>query len=298
MNTSFADFWDIALPWLATHGLRIIFIAVGGWLSNIIGRVFIERIVRGAIRREKQSSETAEKKREDTLIRIFRSALRIIIWILATTLILSEMGIEVGPIIAAAGVLGLAFGFGAQYVIRDLIAGVFIILENQYRVGDVVTVGDKSGTVKDITLRMTTLRDINGTVHHIPNGNIKTVSNTAKEYGNVNFDLGVAYEADQDHVKKVVDKVGEELAKDKAWSKKIIKAPKYLRIMKFADSSVEFKVLGRTKPLAQWSVTGELRKRLKKAFEEEGIEIPFPHMVIRQDYECEKCGAKKTLKPN
>ena len=171
-------------------------------------------------------------------------------------------------------------GFGAQFLIRDVIAGMFLILENQYRVGDVVKVGGVSGMVEEITLRKTTLRDLDGIVHHVPNGEIKDASNYSKTFSRVNLDVGVSYSSDIEKVIKVVNMVGKDLAENPEWKGKIIKAPQFLRVDDFADSAVVIKILGDTQPLKQWEVTGELRKRLKIAFDKNGIEIPFPQRVV------------------
>ena len=174
----------------------------------------------------------------------------------------------------------IAVGFGAQYVIRDFFTGLFIILENQYRVGDVVKIGEITGTVESINLRMSVLRDIDGTVHHIPNGEIKIASNLSKEFARVNLKIGVAYDSDIEKVIKLVNQVGQELAKDPEWKNKILQAPEFIRIDNFADSAIIIKILGETKPLEQWEVLGELRKRLKIAFDKQGVEIPFPQVVV------------------
>jgi len=226
--------------------------------------------------------EEAEKKREDTLIRIFTGATKIIILTLAILMILQEAGIAIGPILAGAGIVGLAFGFGGQYLIRDIITGLFIILENQYRIGDVVNIDGTSGSVEDITLRLTTLRDLSGTIHHIPHGDIKRVSNLSKKFARINLDMGVAYDTDLEHVIKVINQTGNELAEDPQYKEFILKPPQFLRVNDFADSAIILKILGDTKPLKQWEITGELRKRLKVAFDKEGIEIPFPQRVIHQ----------------
>ncbi len=176
----------------------------------------------------------------------------------------------------------MALGFGGQYLIRDLISGMFIIMENQYRIGDVIKVGTTAGIVEDITLRMTTLRDLDGTVHHIPHGEVTQVSNLTKTFARVNLDIGISYNANIEHVIEVVNRVCQELAEDPDWKDKIIETPKFIRVSDFADSSVIIKILGDTKPLEQWDVAGELRKRLKIAFDNEGIEIPFPQRVIHQ----------------
>jgi small conductance mechanosensitive channel len=197
-------------------------------------------------------------------------------------MILQEIGLEIGPVLAGAGIVGLALGFGGQYLIRDIITGLFIILENQYRIGDVVYIDTTGGLVEDISLRKTTLRDLNGTVHHIPNGEIKLVSNFSKQYARVNLDVGISYSSDLEKVIKVINKTGNELAEDPHFKDVIISPPQFLRVDDLADSAIIVKILGDTKPLKQWEVTGELRKRIKKAFDEEGIEIPFPQRVIHQ----------------
>ncbi len=275
--------WSEAIvPWLLEHGIKIVLIAVFALILNkILSRIII-RTVRIAVVPDQNMSPEGEKKREDTLIRIFNGAVRIVIIILAIMMILQETGLKIGPLIAGAGIAGLALGFGGQYLIRDIISGMFIILENQYRIGDIININDTGGLVEDISLRKTTLRDIDGIVHHIPHGEIKIVSNLSKNFARVNLDIGVSYSADLDHVIRVINKTGEELAKDPAFKDSIISPPQFLRVNDFADSSVVLKILGDTKPLKQWEVTGELRKRLKIAFDREGIEIPFPQRVVHQ----------------
>jgi small conductance mechanosensitive channel len=190
------------------------------------------------------------------------------------------LGVAIGPLLAAAGIAGVAVGFGGQYLIRDLISGIFIIIENQYRTGDVVCFDSTCGLVESITLRMTTLRDLDGTVHHVPHGEIKTVSNLSKHFARVNLNVGVSYFSNLEHVIEVVNRVGKEMTNDPKWKDVILKAPQFLRVDDFADSAIVIKILGDTQPLKQWEVTGELRKRLKIAFDKEGIEIPFPQRTI------------------
>src|SRR3989339_1510468 len=180
-------------PWFLDHGVKIVAIIIVAYLIRKFAGIFIERIIRKIIISDHFLTKEAEKKREDTLIRIFTVSLGILIWLLALLMILQETGIAIGPLLAAAGIAGLAFGFGGQYLIRDLISGMFIILENQYRIGDVVNINATGGMVEDISLRMTTLRDLNGTVHHIPHGEIKMISNLSKRFSRVNLDIGIAY---------------------------------------------------------------------------------------------------------
>ncbi|MEX0933529.1 MAG: mechanosensitive ion channel family protein [Candidatus Paceibacterota bacterium] len=275
-------FFQEITPWLLAHGVKIALIVVVALIANRSAHLFIDRLVRKLMISDGKLSKEARKKREDTLIKIFSATLTVLLWILAVLMVLQEVGIAIGPLLAAAGIMGLAFGFGGQYLIRDLISGLFIIIENQYRIGDVVCFNSTCGLVEDITLRMTTLRDLDGTVHHIPHGTIERVSNLSKSFARVNLNIGVSYSADLEHVIAVVNKVGTDLVLDEAWKDKIITAPQFLRVDDFGESSVIIKILGETKPIEQWGVAGELRKRLKIAFDKEGIEIPFPQRVIHQ----------------
>ena len=267
-------------PWFLDHGVKIVAIIIVAYLIRKFAGIFIERIIRKIIISDHFLTKEAEKKREDTLIRIFTVSLGILIWLLALLMILQETGIAIGPLLAAAGIAGLAFGFGGQYLIRDLISGLFIILENQYRLGDVACFDGTCGLVEDINMRMTTLRDLDGIVHHVPHGEIKRVSNLSKYYARVNLNIGIAYNSDLEKVIGVVNRVGKELAEDVQWKEFITKPPQFLRVDDFADSAIIIKILGEKKPIKQWDVAGELRKRLKIAFDKENIEIPFPQRVI------------------
>ena len=282
MQENISKWVDNLGPWLLNHGIKIVFIAVLAYLMNvIIGRIIV-RTVRIAVVRDENTSAEAELKREDTLIHIFRGALRVILIVLAILMILQEFGLKIGPILAGAGIVGVAVGFGGQYLIKDVITGLFMILENQYRIGDVVKIDGTEGVVQDITLRKTTLRDMDGTVHHINHGSIVLVSNLSKDFARVNIEIGVAYNTDIEHLIRVIDRTGIELAEDPYFMPSIISPPKFLRVQKFADSAIIVKILGDTRPLKQWEVAGELRKRLKIAFDREGIEIPFPQTVIHK----------------
>ncbi|HKK41533.1 MAG TPA: mechanosensitive ion channel family protein [Bacteroidales bacterium] len=280
---AFLKHWaDLIYPWLLNHGVKVVIIVVGSIvLYKILARLII-KTVRIAVVADKMMTKDAEKKREDTLIRIFNGALRVVIITLSILMVLQEIGVKIGPILAGAGIVGLAFGFGGQYLIKDLISGLFIILENQYRIGDVIVIDSTGGLVEDISLRMTTLRDLDGTVHHIPHGTITKVSNMSKKFSRVNLNIGVSYSSNLQHVIDVINRTGKELAADPAFKESIISPPQFLRVDDFADSSVVVKITGDTKPLKQWEITGELRRRIKVAFDSEGIEIPFPQRVIHQ----------------
>ncbi|MBW6500043.1 MAG: mechanosensitive ion channel family protein [Bacteroidales bacterium] len=282
MEIKLREWGEMIIPWLLTHGMRIVIIIIAALLLNQILSRIIKKTVRVAVIKHETGSLEGEQRRENTLIRIFNGALRITILTIALLMILQETGLEIAPILAGAGIVGLALGFGGQYLIRDIITGLFIIIENQYRIGDVINVDGTGGAVEDISLRMTTLRDLNGTVHHIPHGEVKRVSNLSKNFARVNLDLGISYNSNLEKVIRVINETGIELAGDPAYKEFIISPPKFLRVNEFADSAIVVKILGDTKPLKQWEITGELRKRLKIAFDKEGIEIPFPQRVIHQ----------------
>jgi small conductance mechanosensitive channel len=282
MEEEIRKWTELIVPWLLKHGVKIVLIAVVAYVLNKILSRIIVRAVRVAVVRDKHMTKEAEVKRENTLIRIFNGALGIVILTIAVLMILQESGLEIGPILAGAGIVGLAVGFGGQYLIRDIITGLFVILENQYRIGDVVNIDNTGGLVEDISLRKTTLRDLDGTVHHIPHGEIKKVSNLSKNFARVNLDIGVDYGSNLEQVIRVINQTGNELAEDPDFKGAIITPPQFLRVNEFADSAIVVKVLGETQPLKQWEISGEFRKRIKIAFDREGIVIPFPQRVVHQ----------------
>lgn len=267
--------WGLRLvTWLLTHGIRILIIILAAYLVNYLSRKFIEKIVKVTVTADRHNSRIAERKREETLIKIFAWTIRVIMVLVVMMLVLNEMGLSIGPMLAGAGILGLAVGFGGQYLIRDFFTGFFMILENQYRIGDAVSLDQTSGLVEDISLRMTTLRDLDGTVHYVPHGDIKRVSNLSMDFARINLNVRVTYQTQLEKAIEVINKTGLELAADEKWKDSITKAPEFLRVDDFLESGISLKILGETVPLKQWEVTGELRKRIKVAFEHEGIEMP------------------------
>lgn len=268
--------------WGTVHGVSIGVIIFIAFLAQWISASVLSRLIRRLVPSKHFRSKDAEKKREDTLIRIASGVSGLLIWVVTFLMVLSEAGLDIGPLLGAAGIAGLAIGFGGQYLIRDTVAGIFIILENQYRVGDVVCLDDSCGLVEDISIRMATLRDLDGTVHHVPHGVVSKVSNLSKEFARVNLNIGVSYASDLERVIKVSNEVGTALAADPAWSNDIIKPIQFERVDNFADSAIVIKILGDTQPLRQWAVAGEYRKRLKIAFDKNGIEIPFPQRVVHK----------------
>jgi small-conductance mechanosensitive channel len=220
------------------------------------------------------------EKRLDTLLGIVRSVIKIIAWLMIGMLVLRKIGIDIAPIIAGAGIVGLAVGFGAQELVRDFISGFFMLLENQIREGDVAIVNGTGGLVEHVGLRTIILRDLAGVVHVFQNGKINTLANMTKKWSGMVLDIGVAYKEDTDSVVEVIKKVAEELRSDPQFREKIMEPIEIFGIDQFADSAVIIKARFKTKPIEQWAVGREYRRRLKKAFDEQGIEIPFPHRTV------------------
>lgn len=273
---------DSIRDWVGDHGATVALLILVSYIAyralKSILPPLVERTVRARGRGRRAREEMA--KRAATLSGIFTGVAAVLIIVVVLFSILSEFGINIAPLLAGAGVVGIAVGFGAQSLIRDLINGLFVLIEDQYNKGDVVRVAGIIGLVEEVNLRRTVMRDLDGIVHSIPNGEITTSSNYTKEWSRVNLDVPVAYGEDLDHVIAVINKVGRDLAADSGWTSRIRQAPQVLRVNNFGESGIEIKVLGETKPLMQWDVTGELRKRLKKAFDEENIEIPWPHVKL------------------
>ncbi len=280
MQRNFENWIAGIIPWLMTSGIKIVIVIIITYIIHRIASKFIEKAVRIAVRSNHFHSEAAERQRENTLTRIFTWTLSILLMVISLLMILQEVGLAIGPILASVGIVGLALGFGGQYLIRDIISGLFIIIENQYRIGDVVDFDGTNGEVTNITLRMTTLKDMDGKIHHVPHGEIKRVTNMTKDFSKINLDIGISYDADLEQVIDVVNTVGISLTQDPDWKDKLISPPVFLRVNDFADSAVMIKIVGETQPSQQWAITGELRKRIKIAFDHAGIEIPFPQQVI------------------
>jgi len=270
-----------SIEWLKDSGISIlIIIAVAAAVYFALRRLIPPIIKRTAAQRMKGELEEAIKQRSDTLSSVLIKASLGIIVILALVTILPEFGINITAMLAGIGIIGIAIGFGAQSLIKDYLSGIFILLEDQYDVGDVVRVAGIAGLVEEVGLRRTVLRDLDGLVHSIPNGEIKAASNFTKGYSRVNLNISVAYGEDLDRVIKVINRVCKEMAGDPEWNTDFITTPQVLRVDNLGDSGIDIKILGDTKPIRQWAVTGELRLRLKRTFDAEGIEIPWPHTKV------------------
>ena len=265
------------LDWITGQGLTIIGIVVGALLlmrlaHNLLGRVF--RAV------ESKKTEIEAQKRLKTLQSVLRYTINIVLFSLAVMMILNELGIDIGPVLAAAGIVGVAIGFGSQQLVQDVISGFFILMEDQIRVGDVVQVAGKSGLVEQVNLRMTVLRDLSGNVHYIRNGQIDVVTNMTKTFSYCVLDIGVAYRESVDEVMEVMRAVDEEFRADDTFAPDILEPIEILGLDTFADSSMVIKARIKTKASAQWKIGREYRRRLKIAFDAKNIEIPFPHVTL------------------
>ncbi len=267
--------------WLLSHGIRILAIIIVAIILYLLLRHFVPRLTQTSVSRQMRGQGKEEiQKRVSTLSSVFRKTGLIIIAIVAIFTMLPEFGINIGALLAGFGILGIAVGFGAQSLIKDILNGTFILLEDQYRIGDVVKIAGIAGLVEETNLRRTVLRDLDGKVHSIPNGEITIATNFTKDYSRVNMNISVAYGEDLDHVIEVINRVCQGMAEDPKWKADFVTTPQVLRVDKLGDSGIEIKILGDTKPIRQWDVMGELRLRLKKAFDREGIEIPWPHTKV------------------
>jgi len=273
---------DTIMDWLLSSGLRILFVVFASFLGYRLLKTIVRPAVKNYVKNQGKGrhSKSWFEKRATTLTSVLNTSAAIVVIVIVATIILSEIGVDIGPLLASAGIAGIAIGFGAQNLIKDFLNGLFIMLEDQFNVGDVIKVGETGGLVEELTLRRTVLRDLEGVVHIIPNGAINEVSNYTRDYARVKLDVPVAYGENLDRVIEVINRVGNEMAKDEYFKSLIKTPPQVLRVENFGDSSVDIRVLGDTRAMKQWEVTGELRKRLKETFDQEGIEIPWPHTKL------------------
>ncbi|MCK4511514.1 mechanosensitive ion channel family protein [bacterium] len=267
------------IRWLTTSGLRVALILVGA-LVLVRLATFVTRRVEQAFEDNDPSTMNEREKQAATLGKVIRNLTRILVWGIALMMVLKELGIDIGPILAGIGIMGLAVGFGAQSLVKDFLAGMFVLIENQYNVGDVIQVAGASGLVEKITLRATTLRDYEGNVHIIPNGVIDVLTNKTRQWSRFVLDIGVAYKENVDEVMVVLKEIGDELAADAKFSSMITAPLEVLGVQDFADSAVIIRVMFTTQPVKQWTVGREFRRRVKNTFDAKGIEIPFPHTTI------------------
>ncbi|MEA1909588.1 MAG: mechanosensitive ion channel family protein [Patescibacteria group bacterium] len=272
------------IGWLSTTGFKIlIIIAVGFIAQAFISRVLYRLLESAALKGvAKQRSTAGRQKRISTLHEVLSKTVAVVIFVSILLILFTEFGINITPILAGAGVVGLAVGFGAQDLIKNLLHGIFILAEDQYSEGDIISVAGVGGVVEDFDLRRTVLRDLDGTQHHIPNGEIIVASNKSKGWARLNINIGVNYNTDLKKLREVINKIGVTMNEDR---EDILEAPEMAGVEKFSDSSIDVKILGKVEPGQQWEVARDFRERLKETFEKEGIDIPFPHQVIIQSKE-------------
>lgn len=282
--------WGLNIyAFLSTHGffvrvlLQIPLIVLGTVLIIQIGRLLITGLEKEVALRMLEARTTSRgeaEKRVGTLGRICRSVLYLVTISIAGMMVLDRVGLDIKPILAGAGIIGLAVGFGAQNLVKDIISGLFFIIENRIRVGDVAILNGTGGLVEQVNLRTTVLRGLDGTIHVFPNGSINSLSNMTHEFSFYLFNVGVAYKEDTDRVARVLKEIGDEMLGDDAYKDFILEPLEILGVDEFADSAVIIKARIKTVPIKQWAVGREMNRRIKKRFDEEGIEIPFPHRTF------------------
>ncbi len=278
--------------------LRIIFIAFLALIATRLARRAIKRFVRsfeqpdvqrtlGSIREKTPAAllttgpvNMRSVQRAETIGALLSSITTAVVWTIAVFTILAEFDINLGPLIAGAGIAGVALGFGAQSLVKDFLSGMFMLVEDQFGVGDIIDVGDASGTVEGVSLRTTRLRDVEGTVWHIPNGEIRRVGNKSQQWSRALIDFEVAYETDIVAAKDAIKRVADEVWKDEAWGDSILEEPEVWGVEAFGPDGIAIRLVVKTTPSSQWKVMRELRQRMKAAFDAEGIEIPFSQRAV------------------
>jgi len=290
-ETTLTDLGD----WLLGPPLKIVLILIAAAVLNRVARRAVKRSLTrlhtgavrermGAVRRRTPAAllETGEtslraEQRIDALSSVLRSVVTFVIWLVAVLMCLGEVGIDLAPLLAGAGVLGVAIGFGSQSLVRDFLSGMFILIEDQFGVGDIVDLGEASGTVEAVSLRTTRLRAVDGTVWHMPNGEIRRVGNMSQHWSRALLDVEVAYDTDLEHARRVIKRVADELWREDS---SVLDEPEMWGVEQLGASGIALRLVVKTTPSAQWKVSRELRERIKLAFDEEGIEIPFPQQMV------------------
>ena len=294
-----SEFAAIAAEWILDRPIRILLIVVIAWL---ISRVLQRAVVRftktiatpsknatlsqlrergpGRLLIEETTRARAEARAE-TIGLVLRSIVTAVVWSIAALLILGQLEIDLAPLIAGAGIGGIALGFGAQSIVKDFLSGLFMLIEDQYGVGDVIDIGPATGTVEEVSLRSTTLRDVNGTVWHIPNGEIARVGNYSQLWSRAVIDVEVAYDVDLRFASGVIQRVADEMWEDPEWGgDELMERPEVWGIQNLGASGIAIRLAVKTEPSMQWATERELRLRIKEALDEAGIEIPFPQQTV------------------
>lgn len=270
---------DDLAGWVTQNGVRIVMILLLGFAASRFAASVIRR-AQHEIVSDSDLRGLEKQKRAQTLGATFQGFLSILIWTVALLMVLRELGVDITPVLTGAGIVGLAIGFGAQSLVKDIIAGVFLIAENQIRIGDVANINGIGGAVEEINLRTVVLRDLEGVVHTIANGEIRTLANRTKDFAFYVIDLGVSYDDDTDTIVEAVREAATDLLADPAYGPSILEPLEVLGVNAFNASEVTLRFRIKTMPLKQWEVGRELRRRIKKTFDARGIRIPFPQMDV------------------
>lgn len=275
--------WAILQGWFEGRAIpgaaHITVILLAAWFSLRLARITIRRVEK-LVEDEDAGTVSEVEQRAQTLGQTLWNAIRVLVSVIAGTMIMRELGLDIGPIIAGMGLVGLAVGFGAQTLVKDVISGFFILLENQFAVGDSIRVGDTSGTVERMTLRATFVRDVNGAVHVVPNGEIRILANLTKDWARAVVDVGVEYGADLDRVMAVLEEVGRGLSADETLGRVLLEEPSAIGPLDFGDSAITVRLMVKTRAGEQWRVGREVRRRIKAAFEREAIAMPAPQLDV------------------
>ncbi len=278
--------WKDFLAAIIETALPLIAIVIAAILAMRLASLFVHGVVKALLDREATEGTAQElsavelRKRMDTLDDFGARAIQAFILVVAALMALGHLGLDIGPAVAGLGVVGIAVGFGAQALVRDYLNGALILVENQFAKGDVVRLAGVTGTVEDLTLRRTTVRDLDGVVHTIPNGEIKVASNLTRVWARINQDLTLAYGTDIERAITVVDEVGAAMLADPVWKRRVLEAPRVERVEALGEYGITLKILGSVRATEQWAAAGEFRKRLLAALEANGIEIPRPQRVV------------------
>jgi len=276
--------WQELLAWLQLHAMNIILILLLAWLLSYLARLVIGRITKviSETHRGDDLATMEQEKRTKTVWSLFAIAVKVVIYTVAALMILAEVGINITALLAGAGIAGIALGFGAQSVVKDMLAGLFMLMEDQYRVGDIIQVngGEFGGVVEKMTLRTTWLRSLDGNAHIIPNGSINAISNFTHTWSRTVLDFGISYEDDVDTAMQVIQETADKLAKEEPWSTMILERPEVLGVDELGDSAVTIRLLIKTVPIEQWRIKREMLRRVKYALEAADITIPYPQVTV------------------
>ena len=294
INRFVPDQLHFVVEWVVSPGLTVVLVLIIGLVLSALARrsirVLVERMKRpeglvGANRfgerdEEDRIAQLRREQRADALGGLAGSISKVVIWFLVITVALAQIGIELGPLIAGAGIAGVAIGFGAQDLVKDFLSGVFMLIEDQYGIGDIIDVGEAAGVVEGISLRSTRLRAVDGTLWHVPNGEIRRVGNMSQGWARALVDVSVAYATDVDAASEVILSVATDMAEEEEYREVFLETPEVWGVEALADSSIDIRLVIKTEPGKQWAIARELRRRIKNAFDAAEVEIPFPQQVV------------------